>query len=416
MQRMEPIAFILAFFPRKTETFIHNELITLKKYNIPFTVFTVVQHKSEWVNHPLFQSILDQNVTSISWTGYLRGLFRALRNPLPFFQHIRWITSLNHKNKWFCFRMLSALLIAYDLYPDILARKFRYLHAHFASYPTEIAMCLARLTKLPYGSSWHAFDIWRDQNILREKIQFAKQIIANNQYNFNYLAQLAGSNAQSKLHLLYNRLDLAAFPNPLPINLSQPLVAVGRIVSKKGFIYLIEAIAHLKKNHQIVTLKIIGPTEPVWQQIILRNGSEFNRLRATIKKYKLEKQVQFIPYLSHDKTIELINQSAMLIMPCVEDQFHNIDGIPNVILEAMALQKPIIASRIAGIPEVIIDGKTGLLVEPKDIEGIAKAISELLHNKPLAEKIGHQAYLYIREKLDVLRYEESLCHLFEETV
>lgn len=412
MQKMEPIAFILAFFPRKTETFIHNELITLKKYNIPFTVFTIVQPKSEWVTQPLFQSIIDQNVKSISWTGYLRGFFRAIRKPVPFFQHMRWITTLEHKNKWFCLRMLSALLIAYDLYSEILARKFRYLHAHFASYPTEIAMCLARLTNIPYGSSWHAFDIWRDQNILREKIHYAKQIIANNQYNYNYLTQLAGTNTQSKLHLLYNRLDLTAFPPPLPINLSQPLIAVGRIISKKGFIYLIEAIAQLKQNHQMVTLKIVGPTEPLWQQLILRNGSEFKRLQSTIKKYKLEDQIEFISYLSHEKTLELINQSAMLIMPCVEDQFHNIDGIPNVILEAMALQKPIIASRIAGIPEVIIDGKTGVLVEPKDVDGIARAISGLLHNQILAEKIGYQAYLHLREKLSVLQYEESLCKLF----
>lgn len=392
--------------------FIHNELVVLKKQQIDFKIFSLFHSSDRWLKHPVLHEILKHHFCCMNYWIYLKGLAQALREPKVFLQHIRWILTLKHKNFLFCLRVVSALLIAYGMRNYILREKFQYLHAHFVSYPTEIVMCLSRLTGIPYGASSHAFDIWRDDNILSEKIHYSHQIIANTKYNYEHLKLQASTVNAHKLQLIYNSVDFSHLPKLKPLQQNYPLLAVGRLVPKKGFCYLVDAIALLKQQGVIVKVNIVGASEPWIDRITSGEGSELKRLQKKIKRYELEDQVTLLGYLPHYEVLTLMNDSSALVMPCVRDKHNNIDGIPNVILEAMAMQRPIITSRLSGIPEVVIDGDTGLLVEPEDVAGLAEAIMRLSKNPTLTHAMSLRAHDFALHRFDLNKNSEKICALF----
>lgn len=391
------IAFFLSFFPRKTETFIHNELIALKEKGIDFQVFSLAQVSDQWVRNSVLKDIIQKSFVCLGYWVWLRGFVQALREPKKFLQHLAWILTLKHKNKILCLRVMTALLVAYGVKEKIVQTKIQYLHAHFASYPTEIVMCLSRITGIPYGATWHAFDIWRDANILAEKIHYAQQVMTCTQYNFDHLELLNEQTAfeSNKLIKAYHGVDFAKLPVPTLLQANYPLLAVGRLIPKKGFCYLVDAIALLKSQGILVTLNIIGFPRPFLDRITSGEGSELNRLKRKIKLHQLEQQVNLIGYLAHAEVLAMMNQSYALVMPSVRDKKNNIDGIPNVILEAMAMQRPIVASRISGIPEVVQEGETGLLVEPENVSSLATAILKLLNDLALSQQMGQRGREYV---------------------
>ncbi|MCX7114358.1 MAG: glycosyltransferase family 4 protein [Gammaproteobacteria bacterium] len=389
--------FFLDCFPQKTETFIHNELIELKKKNIDFYVISLRSAPSQWVSDPVMKDILEHQFMCLGWRVWLRGVVKGLLQPKQFFGHLYWILGLNHKN-WLCrLRVVTSLLAAYGMKETVSTKKIDYFHAHFASYPTEVVMCLSRITGIPFGATWHAFDIYRDANILLEKICYAEQIITCTQYNLDHLKALSASAPAHLINLKknYHGVDFSHLPEPQVIEEQTPFLAVGRLVPKKGFSYLIDAIGLLKSKGIIVNLNIVGFPKAFVERILFSEEEVFHRLQKKIKGYGLEKQVKLLGFLPQQQVLSLMSQSYALIMPSIQDKKNNIDGIPNVILEAMAMERPVIASRISGIPEVVFNEETGLLVEPRDVTALANAIVRLLNDVSLSRAMGKKARAFI---------------------
>lgn len=397
------IAFFSSFFPRKTETFINNELIILKNKGLNFKVISIIKSSDKWVRNVGMKNLLKNDHHATGYLVLLRGLIKGLTKPKLFIKHANWVLSLKHKNKLFALRVISALLVAYSLEDYIKTENIKYLHANFASYPTEIAMCLSHITGIPYGGTWHAFDIWRDANILSEKIFYAYQILTCTQYNLEHLVSLTTNQGvvASKVRRIYHGVNFNSLPSIQAVEENLPLLAVGRLIPKKGFCYLIDALGLLKQQGVYVKLNIIGFPRAWLDRVTSGEGSELNRIKSKIRHYKLENQVSLLGYKSHQEVFAVMNQSFALVMPSVRDKKNNIDGIPNVILEAMALQRPVVATAISGIPEVVINGQTGLLVEPENSDQLASAIKELLGNIEYAKSLGQNARRNVLEKFDI---------------
>ncbi len=403
--------FFLDCFPQKSETFIHNELIELKKKNIHFYVISLRTKPSDWVTHPVMKAILAQHFICLGWPVWVRGVVKGLLEPKPFLRHMYWILRLNHKN-WLCrLRVVTSLWVAYGMRDLVLNKKIDYFHAHFASYPTEVVMCLSRITGIPFGATWHAFDIYRDANILLEKMRFAKQIITCTQYNLDHLQSISAEMSDSFINLKknYHGVDFSHLPEPQVIQAQAPFLAVGRLVPKKGFGYLIDAIALLKSKGVMLHLNIVGFPKSFIERIFFSEEEVFHRLQKKIKQYGLEKQVNLLGFLPHQQVLSLMNQSYALIMPSIQDKKNNVDGIPNVILEAMAMGRPIIASRISGILEVVVDEETGLLVEPRDAIGLSHAILRLLSDVSYSRAMGSKGREFI---CSTFKLEETMKDCF----
>lgn len=396
-------AFFLSFFPRKTETFILNEMIALKEKGLDFQVISLMRVSQQWVKHPILKDILANQYYDMGYGIWLKGLWQALHEPTLLFQQLRWISGLKHKNILFCLRVMSALIIAFGMRGYIRKNNINYLHSHFASYPTEIVMCISRLLNIPYGGTWHAFDIWRDANILAEKITHAEQIMTCTQYNFAHLHSLPGLDKASTLKIkrVYHGVAFDRLPAMKNIEHDYPILAVGRLIPKKGFTYLIDALGILKAQGISIKLNIVGFPRPWFDLITSGEGSELKRIKNKIKQYGLENDVTLLGYVPHQAVFELMNASYAIVMPSVRDKNNNIDGIPNVILEAMAMGRPAIASQLSGIPEVVINGETGLLVPPGNVQSLADAIFRLKQNIALTQKLGMQAKNYVLSHFDL---------------
>ena len=255
-----------------------------------------------------------------------------------------------------------------------------HLHAHFASLATTVARLAGILADLPYSFTAHAKDLFHesvDPADIERKLRDAHHTVTVSEYN---LAHLAGQHplAVGRVHRVYNGIELARFPfdarrseraravgdaaigavpaTPLGI------VAVGRLVEKKGFGLLIDAAADLRDSGISITVRIAG------------GGELRDTLAAQIDRLGLAAQVRLLGPLPQNEVAELLAAADVFVAPCVVGADGNTDGLPTVILEAMALGVPCVASDVTGIPEVVRDGDTGVLCRSGDGDDLVRAL------------------------------------------
>jgi len=382
--------FIVWGFPEPTQTFIHREMEhvqgsagdvhVLAGYNVDrddlSDELASIQSRTLYLGHPA------------RWSA--RGLAWAARNPRKFAGTMRWAMSLPHRTAKHRARMSAMVLAAASVADEVQARGFTYLHAHFAAYQTELAMCLARFTGVPFGITSHAYDIWRDRNILAEKLGAARVMLTCTDYNAQHLRSIAPEHAQ-KVHLVYHGLDLERVGgvSPYPAGPRVRWIAIGRLIPKKGFDVLIDALARLEASGADFELVFVG------------DGPERPRLEALVAQHGLQARVTLRGALPNAEVWRLLRESHALVAPSIRDKDGDIDGIPNVTLEAMATGRPVVGTRLSGIPEVVRDGETGYLADPGDPLQLFEAMRRLGDDLDHAREMGLQARALIEASFDV---------------
>ncbi|MCP4196964.1 MAG: glycosyltransferase family 4 protein [Proteobacteria bacterium] len=393
--KTDPLAktlFILGDFPQPTQTFIQREMVEMKKRGATVNVMADTRVESSHL-HPLLQEI-EQNAlfADTPWKWITRSLLKGVVRAPRFARDLTWALGLPHRTRYNRARFVISLLTAMDLAPQIVDKGVTYLHAHFAAYQTETAMCLSRITGIPYGATWHAYGIWQDANILREKISGARTILTCTEYNAFHLRELAGADAD-KIHLVRHGLDLSDIPvfPPKAAPETPTLLAIGRLTPKKGFNHLIEAAALLRDRALQFKIEIAG------------DGPEQDRLQEKIHTLQLDDAVTLLGAISNDRVWAKLASAVGLVAPSIRDKDGNIDGIPNVLLEAMAMSRPVIGTRLSGIPEVVREGETGLLVPPGDSASLANAMEKLIVDKESSTMFGQNGRTLVEKEYDVRR-------------
>jgi len=192
-------------------------------------------------------------------------------------------------------------------------------------------------------------------------------------------------------------VDLDRFvPQPCPDRGALQLLAVGRLVEKKGFHVLIDAAARLRTPFQ---LEIIG------------EGPEEKRLAELIRAHGLESKVRLCGPKTHEDLPEAYNRAHVLVAPSIIDQSGDRDGLPNVVLEAMACGRPVIATGVGATGSAVIHEETGLITEPGDGESLVAAINRLTEQHSLLEQLGVQAREHVQRKYDVRQCTEHFHNL-----
>jgi len=268
-----------------------------------------------------------------------------------------------------------------------------------------VARLAGLLTGVPYTFTAHAKDIFHDSvepEDLSTKLADAAAVVTVSDFNLVHLRASFGAAAERVVRV-YNGLDLDAFPYEPPVQRSPLIVAVGRLIEKKGFVDLVRACGLLDTRGVGFSCQIVG------------TGPEEATLRAEIEALGLSSRVELLGARPQGQVKRLVRASAAFAAPCVVGADGNRDGLPTVLLEAMALGTPCVATDVTGIPEVLLDGRTGLSAAQHDPAGLADALQRLLADPELRVQLAKQARRMIEDHFDIARQAAQVRALFSGT-
>jgi glycosyltransferase involved in cell wall biosynthesis len=433
MKKPQNLAYVMNGFPRLSETFIAHEIHQLERLGMHLRLY-VVKDEKEAIVHPVVSSIRAQKiylpaVSSLSGTALLAWLRENVPAMLQhhrsvFFAHpLRWMNALRsalglawqHRvyhelgktrlRKVYIKEFLQAGVIAADL---LKQGDVGHLHGHFCHGVATITWLASRMTGTSYSFTAHAKDIYQTElnpgRLLERKMAGARFVATCTCANAAVLR--SRHSRPSEVHAIYHGLDTDFFA-PISVRarsdpLDPPLIlAVGRFVEKKGFDQLVEACALLRDQGLSFRCMIVG-----------ESGSAQPRIRALIDERNLSTHISLQAPLAQDALRAIYAGAQVFALPCQVMDDGDRDGFPNVIAEAMAMGIPVVTTRISGIPELIDDGVHGLLVEPRDANGLAGALRQVIEDESLRKCLIANARQRICERFDSRKTTIALRDLF----
>ncbi len=389
------IGYVLKMYPRFSETFIVNEILAHEAAGLDLEVFSLRPPAD----------------------GRFHEALARVRAPVTYLP----AGSLKAEDFWMTIRetardlpgVWSALEEAQneevqDIYQAVLlaraarARGITHLHAHFGSVATTVARLASRMTGMNYTFTAHAKDIYHESvrsDDMCRKLRDAAAVITVSEYNLRYLRKTYGLAAR-RVKRVYNGLNLEQFTYASPISRPARIVAVGRLVEKKGFADLIDACAILARRGWDFRCEIIGA------------GALEADLRDHIERLGLWGRVRLLGSRPQGEVIRHVQSAAVFAAPCVVGADGNRDGLPTVLLEAMALGTPCVSTDVTGIPEVLRHGETGLMVPQHDPVSLAEALEQLLDHRALRVRLAAQARRLIESEFDIHRNAGHIRDIF----
>jgi len=288
----------------------------------------------------------------------------------------------------------KSLAIAFDL--D--RRRVDRVHAHWATVAASSAWMAAAVARRPFSFTAHAWDIMFDDCLHRRKLQAAEFAVTCNAFGRDYLLARQGAEFAPKVHLLYHGLDLSAYAPPAVGERQAGLIlAVGRLTEQKGFHVLVEACGRLRDRGVHFVCRIAGG-----------DGDCAERVRRGISSLRLEGQVSLLGFVEPEQVVPLYRQATVVASPTVIARHGETDGLPNVVIEAMACGTPVVGSTAAGLPEAIVHGENGWLVSPGEAEALAEGLEAVLRDSALQQRLGAAARRTALARFDVRRNTEAL--------
>jgi glycosyltransferase involved in cell wall biosynthesis len=402
------IGIVLKAYPRLSETFIVREILMLEGLGLKLHIFAMRNPGERAVHDDVRRvrarvtyipdrfwgalgSIVLSNLRLFGATGKVYGA--ALRHAIRRSIRERSVSTLK--------RFFQA---GYLVQRGLPGTDVAHFHAHFGHDPTTVAFFASWLSGIRYSFSAHAKDIFaQDPEWLREKIARAKFVVTCTEHNRAFLEQLGG--ASSRVFRCYHGVQPTHFvPSQRPSRTSPRLLSVGRLVPKKGFGVLLQSLAMLKQRGTSFRCTIVG------------GGPLGGPLRDQIRALGLEGQVELLPPMSQAELIEHYRTADLFVLACEVQGDGDRDGIPNVIVEALAMEIPVVSTRVSGIPECVEDGVNGILVPEKDPRALADGIARLLAEPELARAYGRAGRRKIESEFDALRNVKAIDAALRESI
>ena len=288
----------------------------------------------------------------------------------------------------------------------------QHMHTHFAWEHVDYLYALKLLTGIPFSVTVHAADIFIDPEAACRRLQAAAFVTTISEYNRKLLIERF-SLPQDRVHVVRCGIDM---PDIVSGDSSEPAVtdgvvhamksdnlplkilSVGRMVEKKGFDSLLEALRRLREQEIAFEAEIVG------------NGPLQSELERQADEAGLQDCVRFAGALPSERVLERVRACDVFALCCREAANGDMDGIPVVLMEAMACGKPVVSSRISGIPE-LVDGQCGFLADPEDAATVAAYFSRLTDDRELGRRMGRAGQDKIRKQYLRSRQIEDLLRL-----
>lgn len=403
---------ILKGYPRISESFISTEILLLESLGLPIEIFSLRQPREDFTH---------EHVKRIKAPAfYLPEYVWPNLRPLLRSNTLLWKRLGAHYAR--CFT--SAVGRAWDRKRTATLRHFlqaghlaatrlmgspvRHLHAHFCHTPTSVALFASELTGIPFSFTAHAKDIYTSEpDQLARKIERARFVVTCTRYNARYLMGLARDRGcRTPIHTIYHGIDvgLFSFGTAAPPAPPHRILSVGRLVAKKGWEDLLEALALLRQSGLDFELTHIG------------SGEEEASVRALVDQLELGSRVRMLGTLPHHDVVAHYRRAHCLALACKVAANGDRDGIPNVLAEAMAVGVPVVTTRVSAIPELVEDGVTGTLVVPERPDLLAAALRSTLLRPPSDDPRLAAARRRIEEDFDHRRCVQRLHQLLQSAL
>jgi colanic acid/amylovoran biosynthesis glycosyltransferase len=386
-----PMAYLFERFPAFTQTFCARELLELGRQGLALPVYSI--------RRPTGPIPTDLPL------GELTVHYLPDTNSLPFKLETK-ILAYQHRQKWDVAgdrRDKNRVQEALYLGRRLRRRGITHVHAHFIGLGARTAWWMHRLFGLSYSLTAHAQDIFNPkmgQRLPMEKlVQDAHLVVTVTDYSTDFLRRAVPA-ARDRICRVYNGLDLTRFREAQPQREPVRLLSVGRLIEKKGFIYLLQACRELARAGLPFSCQVVG------------DGPMRDELAGYIQTERLGPWVTLLGARTQDEIIELLAEASIFVLPAIYDRHGDSDNLPTVIAEAMASGLPVVSTRVAGIPEMVYPGQNGFLVPEKDVAELARGLRALMEEPSLRQRFGQASRKLAQEKFDVQGTAKQLREIF----
>lgn len=397
-ERAPRIGYVVKMYPRFSETFVVTEILAREAAGEDIAVFSL-RPPADPRFHPELARVaapvfyVDRPVKTATLWEALRAPGSSLRLRAAVARHLDELLAADVDDA------AQAVLLAAAAERE----RVTHLHAHFASIATTVARLAALLAGIRFSFTAHAKDLFHesvDRADLARKFADAAFAITVSDYNHAFLRRVLPRES-ARTERVYNGLELGRFPFSAPRPRVGPLrlIAVGRLVEKKGFAVLVDAVAKLRAEGIDVTAGIVGGGE-------LHAG-----LAARITAAALDDAVRLLGPRPQHEVVQLLRGADVFVAPCLVAADGNADGLPTVLLEAMATGVPCVSTEVTGIPEVIRHGETGVLCAPGSVDGLARALRDVASGAVDVRAMARAARRLVEESFDSRRQAAVLAAL-----
>lgn len=402
------IAYIAPEIPGASSTFVYNEIFALEKAGCsiyPFTIHSGLENA---------ETELLKQLSARSTKIYGQSFLQLMKENIALLMHrpgaylaAWWLcftclikTALRPK---VCFGLLYRYLASAKASNKLLETEVEHIHCHFMHFPADIAMFVSCQTGLPFSVTAHANDIFSNFWLLKDKGKRAKFIATISNFNIQYLS--GKEVPKHKLRLVRCGVDTKSFQcrEQAPINKPLRLGCLARLVEKKGIDTLIQAVAQLsEEQRQRIVVEIAG-TGPLQKD-----------LKGLCNQLGIASQsICFLGAMDHSTVFSWLTGLNAFILPCKKDSENDMDGIPVALMEAMLLGVPVISTHISGIPELIENDVSGLLIDPEDTVGLARCLSAILDGEIKLESYVAAAREQVIGSFDLRDNADKLLQCFQ---
>lgn len=395
------VAYVANRFPRWGGGWVANEVrgligagvdLDIYSFKPPFAEVEGQEGVREWIGR-----------TTYVPRGSSKECFAAafsclLRTPLGFFRGVSTALRLGGR-----MARGAHILEVFFLADRIRKSGARHIHAQHADYLADAALAAAACLGLPFSLTGHANDLYTNPGRLKEKIHAARFIATCTGFNEKYLKGMLDPIDAVKVARVYHGVDLARFAPRADGSAEPPaerLVTVTRLKEKKGFPWLLGAMALLAGRGRDVTLDIYG------------DGDRKDAIALLVKELGLQDRVYLRGAIEHEKIPQALAGAGLFVLPCVVLPNQDRDGIPNTIIEALAAGVPVVSTAISGIPEAVRDGESGLLVPERDAEALANAVDRMLSDEKLRARCAAAGRRIAEENFSIEATGRALAGLF----
>lgn len=394
-------------FPSTSETFILRELLALERQG--FDLLVLALRRTEEEPHADATGLMDRCVWAApraSVRSFGRQVLALLRRPAGYLSAVMFVLRSALRQRRAVRELVGALLCAGDLAASRSCRGVAHIHAQFCSRPATVGLLLAEMLGVTFSMSCHARDVFTSEGqLVGEKLAEAEFATVCTRHGLERLQRQYQLAAGGNLHLVYHGVDPSRFMPPLQRPAGPFVVlAVGRMVPKKGFDILLRAAALARSHGAEFELHFVG------------DGPEREDLERLASGLGLRDQTVFHGRLTQEELLPLYERASALACASIVTEDGDRDGIPNVILEALAMGVPVVATTTGGIPEVIEHEKTGLLARPGDAAALAEQLERVLYDEELRDRVRRAGRERIILDFDITRNIDRLVALLGKYV
>lgn len=392
------IAYLINHYPKVSHSFIRREILALERQGFEVQRIAVrgwsepLPDREDRLERERTRYVLREGALAL----LAPTLIALVRAPTRFLRALRMTLRMARDSDRALLYHLAYFAEACRILPWLTAFGARRIHAHFGTNSTDVSMLVHALGGPPYSFTAHGPEEFLRPIGLREKIRHSTFVVAVSSFGRSQLCLWTSFADWSKVQIVHCGLDRSFYAQVPDIPPAAPrLVCVGRLVAEKGQLLLVEACARLAARGIDFELVLAG------------DGPTRSQLENLIEGFRLQHRIRITGWISSDQVREEILAARALVLPSLSE------GLPVVIMEAMALRRPVLATYVAGIPELVRDGETGWLFPAASVEDLAEAMAECLRTAPEElQRMGENGYRRVVARHSIDAQAARLAELF----